>query len=271
MLLAQQLPERAEFGGAATNLLARGDAGGGPDRAGEPGRRRRGRRPRPRSGGRGHRGATRPAAARGHGEPVSLDAWEVIEGGDARRGHVVVADWRSDWVGLGVARLLAARGSGSRWPSTAPAPGSACSSTSATASWPRSRPAADRRRALGAALRRRRRHRLPPARADRGTGHARGNVRPGARAAATTPDCSLLSALEPAVRSPGWGTAWLRAASRRRCSRACRLRAPSDRSSKEATSGPSANAPASAAIGRSPGCRRSQPWRRPHPKRGPTR
>ena len=44
------------------------------------------------------------------GEPTVLDAWEVIRGAEIRRGHTVVADWRGDWVGIGVARLLAERG-----------------------------------------------------------------------------------------------------------------------------------------------------------------
>jgi pyruvate/2-oxoglutarate dehydrogenase complex dihydrolipoamide dehydrogenase (E3) component len=44
------------------------------------------------------------------GEPVILDAWEVIRGADVPPGHVVVADFRSDWIGLGLARLLAGRG-----------------------------------------------------------------------------------------------------------------------------------------------------------------
>jgi pyruvate/2-oxoglutarate dehydrogenase complex dihydrolipoamide dehydrogenase (E3) component len=44
------------------------------------------------------------------GTPVLLDAWRVLEGEPVPRGHVVVVDWRSDWVGIGVARILAQRG-----------------------------------------------------------------------------------------------------------------------------------------------------------------
>jgi pyruvate/2-oxoglutarate dehydrogenase complex dihydrolipoamide dehydrogenase (E3) component len=44
------------------------------------------------------------------GEPVVLDAWDVLRGAAVPGGHVVVADWRCDWVGLGIARLLAERG-----------------------------------------------------------------------------------------------------------------------------------------------------------------
>jgi pyruvate/2-oxoglutarate dehydrogenase complex dihydrolipoamide dehydrogenase (E3) component len=44
------------------------------------------------------------------GEPVVIDAWEVLRGAAVPAGHVVVADWRCDWVGLGLARMLAERG-----------------------------------------------------------------------------------------------------------------------------------------------------------------
>jgi pyruvate/2-oxoglutarate dehydrogenase complex dihydrolipoamide dehydrogenase (E3) component len=44
------------------------------------------------------------------GEPVVLEAWDVLRGATVPAGHVVVADWRSDWVGLGLARMLAERG-----------------------------------------------------------------------------------------------------------------------------------------------------------------
>ncbi len=44
------------------------------------------------------------------GEPVVLDAWDVIRGAAVPGGHVVVADWRCDWVGLGVATMLATGG-----------------------------------------------------------------------------------------------------------------------------------------------------------------
>ncbi len=44
------------------------------------------------------------------GDPVILDAWEVIRGAAVPAGRVVVADFRSDWVGLGLSQLLASRG-----------------------------------------------------------------------------------------------------------------------------------------------------------------
>ena len=43
-------------------------------------------------------------------DPVLLDARDVIGGAEVPSGRVVVADWRCDWVGLGVAQLLAEHG-----------------------------------------------------------------------------------------------------------------------------------------------------------------
>ena len=44
------------------------------------------------------------------GSPVVLDAWDVIRGAEVPGGHVVIADWRCDWVGLGLATLLSTGG-----------------------------------------------------------------------------------------------------------------------------------------------------------------
>lgn len=45
------------------------------------------------------------------GDPWVADAWEVISRPTATpEGHLVVVDWRGDWVGVGVARLLAGVG-----------------------------------------------------------------------------------------------------------------------------------------------------------------
>lgn len=44
------------------------------------------------------------------GDPVLLDAWQVLGGESPPKGHTVVVDWRGDWIGIGVARLLAAKG-----------------------------------------------------------------------------------------------------------------------------------------------------------------
>ena len=110
VLLAQELPGRAEFGGAVTNLAGEAE----------------------RAGVRFLLGRTADAAlvaelapddivlATGalprmpplelSGSPAVLTAWQVLQGADVPSGRVVVADWRCDWIGLGVATLLAERG-----------------------------------------------------------------------------------------------------------------------------------------------------------------
>jgi 2,4-dienoyl-CoA reductase-like NADH-dependent reductase (Old Yellow Enzyme family) len=110
VLLAQRLPGRAEFGGAITNLVSELDresvrivTGTSVDAA----RIQRegpdvvviatGARPR------------RPDVELVDAMPV-FDAWQVIEGADVPSGKVVIADWRPDWIGLGVAEQLARSG-----------------------------------------------------------------------------------------------------------------------------------------------------------------
>ena len=110
VLLGQELPGRAEFGGAVPNLLGEAQRAGvrivtdtRVDRELVEAERPEvvvvatGARPR------------RPKLEL-TGEPVVLDAWQVISGDEAPAGHVVVADWRCDWIGMGVAELLAHRG-----------------------------------------------------------------------------------------------------------------------------------------------------------------
>ena len=43
-------------------------------------------------------------------DPTVLTAWDVINGAEVPSGRVVVADWRCDWIGLGVAQQLAQQG-----------------------------------------------------------------------------------------------------------------------------------------------------------------
>lgn len=106
VLLAERLPGRAEFGGAVTNLESEARRAGvtirtnirvdaellsaaSPDVVVVA----TGARP-------------RHPSVEVMGDPLVLDAWQVIEGTAVPRGHVVVADWRGDWVGLGVAHLV---------------------------------------------------------------------------------------------------------------------------------------------------------------------
>ena len=155
VLLAEQLPERAEFGGAVTNLLGeversdvklvlRTEVDLAMIEAEEPDFVivATGARP-------------RHPEIEVMGAPTVLDAWEVIRGAETRRGHTVVADWRGDWVGIGVARLpRGARRAGHarrqrlqrRSRAATVRPRQPCG---------RPRAAADRRRAARAAFRRR--------------------------------------------------------------------------------------------------------------------
>jgi 2,4-dienoyl-CoA reductase-like NADH-dependent reductase (Old Yellow Enzyme family) len=110
VLLAQELPERAEMAGAVMNLEAEA--------------RRAGTEIRTRV--RADLAFVRAFApevvvvATGAvpyrppievvGEPVVVQGWDIIRGARLPDGHVVVADFRSDWVGLGLATLLAGRG-----------------------------------------------------------------------------------------------------------------------------------------------------------------
>ena len=110
VLLAQAIPGRQEMAGAAGNLLAEAQRAG----------------VRIVTGTRADVASVRAAApdvvvvATGAvpyrpplevmGEPVILDAWEVLRGAALPAGHVVIADFRSDWIGLGLASMIARSG-----------------------------------------------------------------------------------------------------------------------------------------------------------------
>jgi 2,4-dienoyl-CoA reductase-like NADH-dependent reductase (Old Yellow Enzyme family) len=108
--LAERLPGRAEFGGVITNFSRELELAGVPVRTGIRVDRAYVERERPdvvlvATGAR-----PRPPRLEILGDPRVTDAWEVIGGAPMPAGHVVVADWRCDWVGLGVADLLARAG-----------------------------------------------------------------------------------------------------------------------------------------------------------------
>jgi NADPH-dependent 2,4-dienoyl-CoA reductase/sulfur reductase-like enzyme len=110
-LLAQTLPGRAEFGGIVTNLAHEVAQAGVEVRLSTPVDRAlveamapdavivaTGARPR------------RPRSIEIDGEAHVVDAWQVLRQEVNPGASVVVADWRCDWIGLGVAELLAESG-----------------------------------------------------------------------------------------------------------------------------------------------------------------
>ncbi len=109
--LAERLPGRAEFGGATTNLLAEMEPLGIDLRTSTPADRPLvlGLRPDAVVVATGARPRTIDLELADGARCVN--AWDVVSGAQMPRGgRLVVADWRSDWVGLGTALLLAERG-----------------------------------------------------------------------------------------------------------------------------------------------------------------
>ncbi len=109
-LLAQALPGREEFGGLVTNLARELELAGAEVVTGTEA-----------TGGliRGHApdvvvlatGARpRRIAVEGADEAHVVDAWQVLRGEANVGSSVVIADWRCDWVGLGLAEKLARDG-----------------------------------------------------------------------------------------------------------------------------------------------------------------
>ncbi len=109
-LLAQLLPERGEFGGLVTNLAGQLARAGVTVRLNTALDRETVARDAPdlvilATGARAHR-----MAIDGIDEAHVVDAWDVLTGAAKPGGRVLVADWRCDWVGPGVAEKLALAG-----------------------------------------------------------------------------------------------------------------------------------------------------------------
>jgi len=110
VLLAEKLPGRAEFGGVVTNLLGEAKRAGVRFVTGTTVDIGLVARERPDVVIVATGATARRPPIEVSGAPVVLDAWEILRGAAVPGGRVVVADWRCDWIGLGLAELLASRG-----------------------------------------------------------------------------------------------------------------------------------------------------------------
>lgn len=110
VLLAERLPGRAEFGGVVTNLAHEAARAGARLVTAVAVDRDLVRRESPDAVIVATGARPRRPPLEVDGTPVVLDAWEILQGAAVPEGPVVVADWRCDWVGVGMAELLAGRG-----------------------------------------------------------------------------------------------------------------------------------------------------------------
>lgn len=110
VLLAERLPGRAEFGGAITNLLAEAARAGVEIVTGSTVEIDFVREKAPDSVILATGSTPRTPAIEIADEPVILEVRDVVGGAEVPSGRIVISDWRCDWVGLGVARMLAERG-----------------------------------------------------------------------------------------------------------------------------------------------------------------
>jgi 2,4-dienoyl-CoA reductase-like NADH-dependent reductase (Old Yellow Enzyme family)/thioredoxin reductase len=110
-LLAQLLPGRAEFGGIVTNLTRELELAGVTVLTGTPVDTALIEAARPDAVIVATGGKPRwPQAADISEEAHVVDAWQVLKGQANAGSRVVVADWRCDWIGVGIAEMLAEGG-----------------------------------------------------------------------------------------------------------------------------------------------------------------
>jgi len=109
-LLAAMLPGRADFGGLVDNLSREMELAGVDVRLEQPVTREWIEAEAPDSVILATGARPRDFELPGREEAHVLQAWDVIQGGARVGNNVVVADWRCDWIGLGVAEKLARDG-----------------------------------------------------------------------------------------------------------------------------------------------------------------
>ena len=109
-LLAQLLPHRAEFGGIVTNLTREMEMAGVEVRLNTKVDRTLIEREKPDAVVLATGAAPRWPQFEGRDSAHVVDAWQVLRN-EANVGHsVLVADWRCDWIGIGIAEKLAQEG-----------------------------------------------------------------------------------------------------------------------------------------------------------------
>jgi 2,4-dienoyl-CoA reductase-like NADH-dependent reductase (Old Yellow Enzyme family) len=107
---AARLPQRAEFGGIVTNLEGEARRAGVRIETGARVDAARIASDRPDAVIVATGARPRIPELELHDPPPILDAWAVLDGAAVPTGHVVVADWRCDWIGPGLAERLATDG-----------------------------------------------------------------------------------------------------------------------------------------------------------------
>jgi 2,4-dienoyl-CoA reductase-like NADH-dependent reductase (Old Yellow Enzyme family)/thioredoxin reductase len=110
VLLAQEVPGRAEFGGAITNLQGEAERAGVKVVLGAAVDRSVIDELQPDVVVVATGALPRVPEIEVMDDPVVLTAWDVFAGAEVPSGRVVVADWRCDWNGLGAAIALAQKG-----------------------------------------------------------------------------------------------------------------------------------------------------------------
>jgi 2,4-dienoyl-CoA reductase-like NADH-dependent reductase (Old Yellow Enzyme family) len=108
--LAQEIPGRSEFGGAIDNLRREVERAGVTVRLSTRADEAVLRELQPDVVVLATGAAPRVPALELLGSPTVRTAWDVLQGVALPAGRAVVADWRCDWIGLGVATLLAQQG-----------------------------------------------------------------------------------------------------------------------------------------------------------------